>query len=50
MFKINFAIYAIARIFSFLARFWMNEQYPKARELLSHAIGQKEKYSHIANI
>jgi hypothetical protein len=38
-----------ARPFSFLARFWTNTQCPKAQELLSQLIGQKEKKSIIAS-
>jgi len=39
---------AVARLFSFLARFWMNAQYPKAQEAAVAGYWPKRKYSHTA--
>jgi len=35
-------VYAIARPFSFLARFWINAQYPKTRDRLSMLSAKKK--------
>jgi len=37
-----YAMNAIARLFSILARFWKNTQFPKAREKLSFLSAKKK--------